>query len=268
MVSYESFFLLILISVLGPVVGLITLIFFNAFERQVYMLEVENTQVLLEKELETSKYIQLNQQIQPHFLFNALNSMLGLIRLKRYERLENVFEHMVLYLRSKYNEEKSLYTLREELEYTRHFIAIQQLRFGERLHVNWNVEEEIEEAMIVPYVLQTLVENAFKHGIESVEGEGILNITVRSTGEERLNLTVEDNGPGFKYHPLSGDYQVGVGLMNITKRLNLLFGEEAQIDFLLNNKKETGGKVKVSLPKIFNIDELGGDNEHEYSSFG
>ncbi|MBS4196187.1 sensor histidine kinase [Lederbergia citri] len=261
MVSYESFFLLILISVLGPVVGLLTLIFFNAFERQVYLLEVENTQVLLEKELETSKYIQLNQQIQPHFLFNALNSMLGLIRLKKYERLESVFEHMVLYLRSKYNQDKSLYTLREELEYTRHFIAIQQLRFGERLHVNWMVDEQIDEAMIVPYVLQTLVENAFKHGIENIEGEGILNITVHSTEDQRLILTVEDNGPGFETHPLSDNTQAGVGLMNITKRLNLLFGEEAYINFLLKDHSTEGGKVTVSLPKIFNIDELGGDNE-------
>ncbi|MBS4177778.1 sensor histidine kinase [Lederbergia citrea] len=265
MVSYESFFLLILISVLGPVVGLLTLIFFNAFERQVYLLEVENTQVLLEKELETSKYIQLNQQIQPHFLFNALNSMLGLIRLKKYDRLENVFEHMVLYLRSKYNEEKSLYTLREELDYTKHFIAIQQLRFGERLQVDWLIEEEIEEALIVPYVLQTLVENAFKHGIENIEGEGILQITIQSTDEQQLLLIVEDNGPGFQVNPLSG--KGGVGLMNITKRLKLLFGDEAKIDFL-TSQREHGGKVVVSLPKIYHFDELGGEHEDEYSSIG
>ncbi|VEF46327.1 sensor histidine kinase [Bacillus freudenreichii] len=257
MVTYESFFLLILISILGPVVGLLILIFFNAFERQVYLMEVENTQVLLEKELETSKYIRLNQQIQPHFLFNALNSMLGLIRLKRFEQLSEIFEHMVLYLRSKYNEEQSLYTLKEEIEYTRHFVAIQQLRFGERLQVKWSIERGLENTLIVPYLLQTLVENAFKHGLENIEGEGTVQISIKTVDEKSLLLNVKDNGPGFSMNPLSHKSRPGIGLKNVSKRLKLLFGDKAWIDILPNDQAARGGDVSVIWPKTVDTEELG-----------
>ena len=111
MISYESFFIVILISILGPVIGFFILIFYTSYERQIHLLEMENRQVMLEKELEVSRYLQLNQQIQPHFLFNALNSLLGLIRLKQYERLSESFEHMVMYLRSKYTNKEPLYPL-------------------------------------------------------------------------------------------------------------------------------------------------------------
>lgn len=257
MVSYESFFFLILVSILGPVIGLLILIIFNAFEKQIYLLEVEKTQVLLEKELETAKYIRLNQQIQPHFLFNALNSMFGLIRLKKYDRLAETFEHMVLYLRSKYNQEQTVYSLKNEIEYTKHFIAIQQLRFGERLRVEWELEGNLEEILVVPYLLQTLVENAFKHGIENVEGDGIIEIIVYTTDHE-LIIIVQDNGPGFTNHPLEEKSEIGVGLENVSKRLGLLFGDEAQLTFVLkDDEKKRGGKVLASLPKVFDRNELG-----------
>ncbi|RWR06136.1 sensor histidine kinase [Siminovitchia fortis] len=267
MVSYENFFLFILISILCPVIGVLILIIFNAFEKQIYLLEVENSKVLLEKELETTKYVRLNQQIQPHFLFNALNSMFGLIRLKKYDRLEETFEHMVLYLRSKYDQEKTLYTLKEEIEYTNHFLAIQQLRFGGRLRVEWDVEDGIEEILIVPYLIQTLVENAFKHGIENLEGPGIVRIIIQST-KHRVSIIVEDNGPGFAFNPLEEESGIGIGLNNVSKRLHLLFGEEADMDFSLNGQQEKrGGRVIVSFPKVFERVELGGGkyNEHSYS---
>ncbi|HBZ09875.1 MAG TPA: sensor histidine kinase [Bacillus bacterium] len=263
MVSYENFFLFILISILGPVIGVLILIIFNTFEKQIYLLEVENSKVLLEKELETTRYVRLNQQIQPHFLFNALNSMFSLIRLKKYDRLEEVFEHMVLYLRSKYDQEQVLYFLKEEIEYTNHFLAIQKLRFGNRLRVEWHVEEGIEEILIIPYLIQTLVENAFKHGIENLEGPGVVKIMIQAT-ERRLLIIVKDNGPGFAFNPLEEQSGVGIGLKNISKRLHLLFGEDAKMTFSLDRQhEEQGGKVIVSMPKVFNRNDLGGEmNEH------
>lgn len=263
MVSYENFFLFILISILGPLIGVLILIIFNAFEKQIYLLEVENSKVLLEKELETTKYVRLNQQIQPHFLFNALNSMFSLIRLKRYDHLAEVFEHMVLYLRSKYDQEQTLHLLKEEIEYTNHFLAIQQLRFGNRLRVEWHVEEGTEETLVIPYLIQTLVENAFKHGIENLEGPGVVKIIIQAT-EQRLFITVKDNGPGFVLNPLEEKSGVGIGLKNISSRLHLLFGEEAQMTFSLDHQREErGGKVIVSMPKVMDRDELGGEmNEH------
>lgn len=253
MVSYENFFLFILISILSPVICLLILIIFNAFEKQIYLLEVENSKVNLEKELETTKYIKLNQQIHPHFLFNALNSMLGLLRLKRYDVLNESFEHMVLYLRSKYNHDQTLYTVKNEIEHTNHYLAIQKLRFGERICIKIEMEKDTEELLIIPYLIQTLVENSFKHGIDNIEGQGEIQIYA-GMKEEKLLIVVQDNGPGFQTHPLEGT--PGQGLNNVYNRLQLLFGEKAQMQFMYSNPKEQlGGKVIALMPKMYNETE-------------
>jgi two-component system sensor histidine kinase AlgZ len=249
MLSYESFFLIILISIIGPVIGLLALIFYNMLERQVYLLIVENKQIMLEKELETSRYMQLNHQIQPHFLFNALNSIYGLIRLKKYESLSQSFEHLVLYIRSKYQEKDTLYPLEKEISQTTHFLEIQKLRFGERLSIHWEIDTGLQQALVIPYLLQSLAENAFKHGIEMLEDEVVLEISIKKIVGGKIQLKVKDNGPGFQENPLSS-IQNGIGLVNIKRRLNLLFGEGAQISFEFGE----GGSVIVDWPLIFNME--------------
>lgn len=254
MITYEMFFLIILISLLIPLIALLILLIYNTFEKQIYFLEVEKEHVMLEKELETAKYIELNQQIQPHFLFNALNSLYGLIRLKEYDTLAESFEHMVLYLRSKYDSKRKVFPLHEEIKYTKHFIAIQELRFGERLKIMWDVEEGLENVLVVPYLLQTLVENAFKHGIEKVEGEALVNITIRTEGDW-LYIIVTDNGPGFTKNPLE-DHVVGTGLTNVSQRLKFIFGEESKLIFTMNDAQHRGGKVTAVLKKAYDEAEL------------
>ncbi|WP_166242004.1 sensor histidine kinase [Paenibacillus turpanensis] len=247
MISYESFFLLILVSILGPVIGFLVLIFYNSNEKRVYVLEMENRQVKLEKDLEISRYLQLSQQIQPHFLFNALNSLLGLVRLRQYERLSESFEHLALYLRSKYMDKEPLYPLSKEIEYTMHYLTIQQLRFGERLSVEWKVENGVEEALVIPYLLQTLVENAFKHGLEMTEEQAKLSINIGRLLEDRIFLYVKDNGPGFLKDPFAGEGGSEVGLRNIERRLSLLFGSQASIA-IGNEAGAPGGAVTVVWP--------------------
>lgn len=253
MVSYESFFIVILISILGPVVGIFILIFYTSNERQIHVLEMENRQVMLEKELEVSRYLQLNQQIQPHFLFNALNSLLGLIRLKQYDRLSESFEHMVLYLRSKYNNKESLYPLEKEVSYTKNYLEIQKLRFGYRLQVDWEIKEGLEKVLIVPYLLQTLVENAFKHGFEMVERDARLTIQVRRV-ESGILLRVEDNGPGFGPYSLENEMDESkVGIQNLKRRLFLLFQQEAMLT-MKNRDHDGGAIVEVTWPFLIDME--------------
>lgn len=260
MLTYENFFLIILISILGPIVGLLLLIFYNLLEKQVYVLEIEKKQIVLEKELETSRYIQLNQQIQPHFLFNALNSMLSLLRLKRYDGLTDAFEHMVLYLRSKYKETGPLYTLEEEITYTKHFIAIQQLRFGNRLSVRWEVDPRANKVLIIPYLIQTLVENACKHGVEMIETEACIFIAIRIGDENEITLTVSDNGPGFSSPPLLSN-RGGIGLKNVQRRLELLFDSQTEIKFETIGQGE-GAKITVVWPLTYEEEKK---DENSYS---
>lgn len=244
MISYESFFILILASILGPIVGLLILIFYSGNEKKLYFLEVENRQVTLQKELEISRYLQLNQQIQPHFLFNALNSLLGLIRLKQYDRLTTSFEHMVLYLRSKYTNNDPLYPLQNEISYTNNYLEIQKLRFGHRLKIEWEIEGNLNKALVIPYLLQTLVENAFKHGLEMIEEEAELFIRIQLAELGQIRLIVEDNGPGFKENTdliSIVDTAGNVGLLNIKRRLTLLFPN--QTSMTVRNSNDNGGAV-------------------------
>lgn len=239
MISYESFFLIILMSIIGPVVGLFSLFFYNMHEKQVHLLQVQNRQITLEKELEASRYMQLNQQIQPHFLFNALNSLYGLLRLQKYDTLSKSFEHMVLFLRSKYQEKDALYPLEQELTYTRHYLEIQQIRFGERLVINWDIDQDLNKSLIMPYLLQTLVENAFKHGLEMIEDDLLLDIKIQKENSMVI-CTVIDNGPGFDKTVVS----TGIGLTNISKRLELLFGSKGRLYIMYLEK----GYISVEWP--------------------
>lgn len=246
MISYEQFFLIIIISILGPVISLLSLIFFQLKEAEVNLLEIENKRILLEKELETSKYHHLSQQIQPHFLFNALNSLLSLLKLKKYPELTEGFEYVVLFLKYKYKMHGNLYPLSEEVMHTNHYLQIQKIRFGNRVHISFLVEEDLLDELTIPFLLQTLVENAFKHGVESIEDSSLLTITITSE-EERVVVKVIDEGPGF---PSEDKIQLGTGLKNIKERLQLMYGQGAELH-LKNNREKKGAIVSVSWPKGF-----------------
>lgn len=246
MISYEQFFLIIIISILGPVVSLLSLIFFQLKETEVNLIEIQNNRVLLQKELETSKYYQLSQQIQPHFLFNALNSLLSLLKLKKYDQLTEGFEHMVLFLKYKYRVHDNLYPLAEEVLYTNHYLQIQKIRFGDRLHISFLVDEDLLDELTIPFLLQTLVENAFKHGIEMIEESSLLTIAI-TTGKGRVVVKVIDEGPGFLSE---NDIKFSTGLKNIVDRLQLIYGQEAEIR-LKNNEGKKGATVSVSWPMGF-----------------
>jgi two-component system, LytTR family, sensor histidine kinase AlgZ len=252
MISYEIFFILIMASILGPLIGIFALIFSSNNEKQVYFLEVQNRQITLQKELEISRYLQLNQQIQPHFLFNALNILLGLIRLKQYDRLSESFEYMVLYLRAKYRNNDAMYPLENEVAYTNYYLQIQKLRFGERLRIEWDIANSLNKALIIPYLIQTLVENAFKHGLEMIEEEAVLSIRINQIDERVIRLVVEDNGPGFVENPLTAPQDNKVGLRNIERRLKLLFASDAEI-FTINKETGRGAIVEVYWPLLIGV---------------
>ncbi|MBO8173541.1 MAG: histidine kinase [Bacillaceae bacterium] len=256
MLSYEAFFIIIMVSVLGPLIGLLILIFYNLMEKEVYLLEMENRRIYLEKELDKSEYIQLTQQIHPHFLFNTLNSLLSLARLRKTDQLINSFEHLVLYFRYKYQPKKQLHPLNEEIEHTRHYLAIQQMRYGSRFEITWEIDPVLTRAVAPPYLLQTLVENVFKHAIEEMEDKILIQIRLQQVTKENqsfVELRVKDNGPGFQHNPLKQENDSGgegIGLFNINKRLKLLFHDQVSID-IPTGRHQNGGLVVVTWPLVF-----------------
>ena len=163
----------------------------------------------------------LQARIRPHFLFNSINAVLSLIRLEP-RRAEVALEDMADLFRVLMADNRELSTLAREVELTRQYLNLEQLRLGARLRVEWHVDNMPEEALIPPLVLQPLVENAVYHGIEPNSGPGVISINAyKSRGEVHLVL----RNP----YRRDGSHHAGnkMALGNIRERLSLHFDAEA-----------------------------------------
>jgi sensor histidine kinase YesM len=248
MISFDTFTALIMMFILAPIVGAITLLFMFSFEKRIDLLENRNKKIALEKELQQSLYNQLNQQIQPHFLFNALNVILSLARLKRTEELVRALEHLAAVLKFKYQTTEQLILLQQELTYTEHYIEIQKLRFGSRLQVSIECEPELKNCLILPFLIQTLVENAFKHALEKKTGEAILHIRLFSERETAVLQVIDNGAAGIGKH-VDSTGTSGHGLNNIRRRLSLLFENQGVLTMKPGEEKGTVAEVRWPLMK-------------------
>ncbi|GAA0318667.1 histidine kinase [Bacillus carboniphilus] len=246
LLSYNAFTIFVVVAIFAPLVGAISLLVVLAFEKQIDGLTFEKQQVQMEKELQESEYMQLNQQIQPHFLFNTMNLMLGLARLDRKETLVQVMEALSHYLKFKYQVKEPLIPLEKEWAYTQSYIQIQKIRFQNRLDVNLDIDPEVQSALLPPYLIQTLVENSFKHGLEKKPGELLLELKA-DLFKENVRITVSDNGLGIGKLTKNDIFQKGHGLPNIKRRLELLY-DESSID--ITPKVSGGTIITILLPKI------------------
>ncbi|HUQ29549.1 MAG TPA: histidine kinase [Usitatibacter sp.] len=181
-------------------------------------------QTATEKELTVAKLNLLHAQVEPHFLYNTLASAQLLTRTDPH-RADEMLGNLIVYLRNSLpRTEGEMSTLHEELERARAYLEIMKIRMGERLSVQIQVPEALHAAQMPQMMLQTLVENAIKHGLEPVTGGGTIWIIARES-DGKLCVTVADNGRGF-----GGDSSgTGVGLKNIRERLALAYASEASL---------------------------------------
>jgi two-component system sensor histidine kinase AlgZ len=247
MISIESFSLYVLLCILAPLVGAFTLAFIMIFESRFDLLQHETVKLELQKELQYAHYYQLNQQIKPHFFFNTLNTMLSLARLDRKQDLIKGLELMSKFLKYKYRTNDFLVPLVGELEYTNSYLEIQRLRFGKRIQVNQNIHPNSKKAFTPPFILQTIVENAFKHGFEKFAGPAVLTINIfENKGSLHIEVWNTHLQEAFDYRKNDDLEDDGQGMKNIQNRLNLMF-PEAQIVFAMSHiENET--LVKIIFP--------------------
>jgi len=186
----------------------------------------------------------LRRQIEPHFLFNTLNTVAGLVREGRGDDAIRLIASLSEFLRRMLADtNRQEVPLREELAFTRDYLAIQQLRFGERLEVAVDVPSEFDEARVPNLILQPIVENAIKHGIAKRARGGAIRITAWSH-DETLTLTVKNDGPPLAALPNADG--PGVGVANVRARLNGLYG--AASSFAIDDCSHGGVEVAISLP--------------------
>ncbi|MCP3740083.1 sensor histidine kinase [Rossellomorea sp. BNER] len=248
MLTLESFSVYIMLCVLAPLLGAFSLLFLFIFEKRLDQLKKEKNELLLEQELQEAKYNQLNQQIQPHFFFNTLNILLSLARLNRKEELISSIEVLSKYFKFKYKKTDPLITINEEVQYTQYYLDIQKLRFRERLEIVWNIDERVQNALVPPFLLQTLVENSFKHGLERTPGKVKLLIFFKEE-KESIYLEVWNSSTPTKDHPLHHEQgEHGLGLLNIRKRLQMLFPQKQTLLHL--HHEEHGTSVQTIWPKV------------------
>jgi LytS/YehU family sensor histidine kinase len=186
----------------------------------------------------------LRGQMEPHFMFNTLNSIAGLVRDRRNDEAVSMIVGLSEFLRrASEDSHRSQVTLAEEVEYLQRYVDIQQVRFGERLRVTVDIEKELLNAQVPNLLLQPLVENAIKHGI----AKRVTGGTVRVAGARRdgsLYLSVYNDGPNFP-----DEWQTkgaGVGLANLRTRLQILHGDASELR--MTRVGTDGVEVVVALP--------------------
>ncbi len=231
----------------APIVVGIFLKIWNAIrvERQLE----EQGRLLLEARLDA-----LQRQINPHFLFNTLNSITSLIRVQP-ELAREMIGKLAKMLRVLLSDRDAFVPLREELELIDNYLAIEIVRFGDKLRVRKEIAEETQELLVPSMLLQPLIENSIKHGLEPRIDGGTVVLRSRLEGG-RLLLEVEDDGLGgppdqmSTQAPVSGLVRpgLGVGMRNVRERMEVLYGGLAQVE--MTSRPGRGTRVQLAMPVL------------------
>ncbi|MEO8635934.1 MAG: histidine kinase [Gemmatimonadales bacterium] len=196
----------------------------------------------LEAQLARAELQLLKMQLQPHFLFNALNTIAELVHddPNSADRLIARLGHLLRLSLEQAGHQ--VVPLRQELQILEAYLEIEQARFNDRLEVRLEIGPEVLEAGVPALLLQPLVENAIRHGTSPRSGRGLIEISALQEGP-RLRVEIRDSGLGF---PVHGSVREGLGLRNTRERLRQLYGAEHA--FVLANDPDGGAVVTIALP--------------------
>ena len=242
----DNWLLQLAICAAAPVVVGIPLKIWNAI-RIDRKLE-EQARLLLEARLDA-----LQRQINPHFLFNTLNSIASLVRLEP-ELAREMIVKLASILRVLLKTREAFVPFRDELAFTDDYLAIEVVRFGEKLHVVKEIAPETLDLVVPSMLLQPLIENSIKHGLEPRISGGTVTLRSRITGQHLL-LEVEDNGVGMAPErdisaPGGGVQRpgTGIGMRNVRERMEVLYGDAATIE--VESRPGRGTRVSLEMPLL------------------
>ena len=197
----------------------------------------------LERQLSSAHLQALQMQLEPHFLFNTLNAVTTLVELGRREQALETLEHLntVLKLVLKRNTPSKI-PLAQELEVLESYLAIEQVRFADRLRVEINLDPNALDGLVPCFLLQPIVENAIRHGIARCEDSGWIETSAQRVGT-RMRLQVRDNGPGMSGRSANG---FGLGLSNTKERLAHFYQND--YEFRAFQPESGGFQVSITIP--------------------
>jgi histidine kinase len=196
----------------------------------------------LERRLSQAQLRALQMQLEPHFLFNALNALNSLIDLGRNKEASQVLAHLNTILRSALQRKApEKVPFAEELRVMESYVAVQQVRFADRLQVKIEARPEALEALVPCFLLQPIVENAIHHGIASMETGGVIETSVKRIGD-KLWMQVRDNGAG----PSQSTKGHGIGISSTRERLAYFY--PGNYEFVAAARKTGGYQVTIQIP--------------------
>ncbi len=218
-----------------------TIVYVNSVQKDKYELELKDSEFKLAKlnQLKTNAELQaLQSKINPHFLYNALNSITSLIHDKPNEAEEMTIKLSKLFRYSLNTQEVNFATLAEEIEIVKLYLDIEKIRFQHKLLINIDVPTDLHAIKIPRFLIQPLIENAIKHGINKLKEGGEISLTCKLI-EDKLHISIHDNGPKF-----DTEYQAGYGLQSTFDKLNLLYADKFEVNINNGTYKE----VLIILP--------------------
>jgi two-component system, LytTR family, sensor kinase len=200
----------------------------------------------LDEQLSNAQLNALRRQIEPHFLFNTLNAIGGLVREKRNDAAVNMIAGLSDFLRRVVEDsDRQQVPLEEELEFTQKYLDIQKARFADRLKFSVDVPDDLLPAQVPSLILQPMVENAVKHGIAKRVHGGAIRITASRTNGT-LTLRVYNDGPSL---PAGWEKsQSGIGILNVRTRLQSLYGDAFELS--MRDQQPGGVEASVSVPFV------------------
>jgi two-component system LytT family sensor kinase len=201
----------------------------------------EQHRLLMQARLEA-----LASQINPHFLFNTLNSISTLIRLNP-EQARTMVTQLARIMRRRLRNQEHFTPLREELDFIEDYLAIELVRFGDKLKVLKYIDPLASDMLVPSMLLQPLVENSIKHGISGKIEGGIITLRARRA-EDRLVIEVEDDGVGIPESELSNILNKGVGVTNVKERLKVLYNQDYRM--LIDSQPGRGTRIEIELPEM------------------
>jgi len=225
----------------GVVMGTYILDFYKKYR------EKELKAAQLESLLASAELQSLKMQLHPHFLFNVLNSIAGLMH-EDLRAADEMLARLGSFLRLTLDSSRAqLVPLHEELEFLRHYLAIEEIRFQDRLAVQWDIDPKTLDTQVPSLILQPIVENAIKHGVGDRSERGC--VLIRSASQDgAVVLQVSDNGPGLNADRLS--QKAGIGITNTRLRLEEMYGGTSSMTF---DRADGGGlcvTIHLPIPKV------------------
>lgn len=198
----------------------------------------------------------LQTQINPHFLYNTLDSVIWMVENERYDGAITMITALAKLFRISLSQGRTIITMKEELQHAESYLTIQQIRYKNKFHYDINAEEDTLSCVTLKLIIQPMIENAITHGLEAMgeDDGGMINVNVYSQDDD-LYIDIMDNGIGMTPKEMQQLFKVkvkkkgsGIGMMNVSERIRLYFHEPYGLEVF--SEADEGTLIRIHLPKI------------------